>query len=84
MIRPIKVVKFRKGEKVFEEVLGNVLVFENRISTKVFEKYKKIVLKKWNAGRQEHFEFYVGDQKVNPPAPLVDFAKLSIGGAKEC
>ena len=39
----LKVVKFSKGVKVYEEVLGDVMVFEGRISSKVWEKWHKII-----------------------------------------
>ena len=72
----LKVVKFSEGAKVYEEVLGDVMVFEGRISSKVWEKWHKIAYEKIKVGRQEYLGFYIEDKKVNPPEPLSDFAYI--------
>lgn len=72
----LKVAKFKYGEKVYEEVLGKVMVFDGRISAKVWEKWHKIAYKKIKVGRQEYLGFYINSKKVNPPEPLVDFAHI--------
>lgn len=76
MIKEIKVVKTREGRKVNEEVLGKVQVWENRISANVYEKYKKIMFKKYSAGRQECLRLYIEDKEVFPPQPFSDVAKI--------
>ena len=70
----LKVVKFSKGAKVYEEVLGDVMVFEGRISAKVWEKWHKIAYEKIKVGSQEYLGFYISGKKVNTPEPLSDFA----------
>ena len=70
----LKVVKFSEGEKVYEEVLGDVMVFEGRITAKVWGKWHKIAYEKIKVGSQEYLGFYIEDKKVNPPEPLSDFA----------
>ena len=72
----LKVVKFRYGEKIYEEVLGNVMMFEGRISAKVWEKWHKIAYEKIKVGSQEYLGFYISGKKVNPPEPLSDFAYI--------
>ena len=52
------------------------MVFEGRISSKVWEKWHKIAYEKIKVGRQEYLGFYIEDKKVNPPEPLSDFAYI--------
>ena len=50
------------------------MVFEGRISAKVWEKWHKIAYEKIKVGSQEYLGFYISGKKVNPPEPLSDFA----------
>ncbi len=72
----LKVAKFKYGEKVYEEVLGKVMVFEGRISAKVYAKYFNLAHKKIKLGRQERLAFYLNDKEVYYPEPFVDFAYI--------
>lgn len=76
MIKEIKVVKMRNGVKVVEEVLGNVQVSDNRISAKVYEKFSKIIYKRYRVGKNEYLKMYIEGKEVLPPAPFVDTARI--------
>lgn len=76
MLKEIKVVKTKKGVKVIEEILGKVQVNNSRISAKVYEKFNKIIYKKYGVGKNEYLKLYVGDKEVLPPVPFVDTVKI--------
>lgn len=77
MLKDLKVVKFSKGEKVFEKVIGTVEVDEHgRFSADIYREYHKMCQTTYKCGHNEYLAIYIDEFKVNQPHEFSDFVKV--------